>query len=418
MLSNEAKQTLRAQLKFFGEQVWRLSPDHREEARRLFEELQLSGAIEALTPLEHRHESLLELAARKLNHYEPVYALDGGSTRLKYLENGTVLCAYQALLASDPEVRFKELPLEAFRSLSLVSHSQRTDLGGARSEQSRDEYIHFWRIHILRRYLEHEVERVITGLARWAAESYHALRMLGELQPSQGLFILDGNLYPIGLYYYFAGDEADSLWSSETRWTEWPPAIEILAQPLRVVEEFAQRGLALVSLNKNPGTSWLIEFTLDRASQNWSSDAQFIKAVLSDTPKDALGFTNWFVQQEYSLPERQGEAPVGFDIFKRLKSFDLKLAARAYHVCFFYVYDPRVKAVLKIEAPRIIFERHDPEQLRAKILSEIARGKGVPPAIRKADSRARITDEESLSLIRACGLELDLSYNQSRGELI
>jgi hypothetical protein len=183
-----------------------------------------------------------------------------------------------------------------------------------------------------------------------------------------------------------------------------------------VVEAFGKRELALVALNKNPSTSWLLEFALDRASHNWSNDAQFIRAVLSNTAKDSLGYTNWFVQEGYSLPQRRGEGIESFDIFEHLRSFQLALPPPAYHVCFFYVYDPRVKAVLKIECPRIVFKKHDPQKLRAQVLAEIAQGKGVPPAIRRADSRARITEEESAALIRVCGVELDLSYNQSRGE--
>jgi hypothetical protein len=418
MLSNEAKRTLRDQLREFGEQIQRLSPDHREEARRLFERLQLDGAIQALTPLEHRSERILDLAGLPTGEYEPVFAVDGGSTRIKRLENGTILCAYQAVLASDPDTRHHDLPLEAYRSLSLVSHSQRLDIGGAKVERLEDEYVHLWRAHVSRTYLEREVERVVSGLARIAAESHHALRMLAELRPPKGLFLLDGPIYPIGLYYYFADSAARDPLHSGVNWTEWPPAVEICALPLRVVEAFGERELALAGFNKNPGTDWLLEFTLDQASHNWSNDAQFIKAVLSETPKDALGYTSWFVQEAYSLPQQQGRERESFDLFERLSAFRLRCPSREYHVCFFYVYDPRVKAVLKIEAPRLVLDRHDPLALRAKLLGEIARGVGVPPAIRRADSRARITEEESLGLLRACGLELDWSYNQSRGEPI
>jgi len=414
MLSGEAKRLLREQLRAFGEKIRSLGSDHREEARRLFEELRLKGAIKALTPLEHASQGILELASRSFEEYEPVFALDGGSTRIKRLENGTVLCAYQAVLSSDPDSRLNDLPLEAYRSLSLVTHSLRTDLGGAKAEDLRGEYVHLRRVHLSRSYLEYEaqeVERVVGGLARAAAEPYHALRMLELLDPERGLFILDGNLYPIRLYYYLTGEEAE-VWQAED-WTAWPPAVEILAGPIRAVESFAGRGLAVVGLNKNPSTSWLLEFCLERRSQSWSSDAQFIRAVLSETPKDSLGYTSWFVQEAYSLPRRRGQRLESFDIFERLGSFNLKHPARAYHVCFFYVYDPRVRAVLKVEAPRLVLEAHDPERLRAKVLSEIARGKGVPPAIRRADSRARITEEESLSLMRLLGLELDRSLAES-----
>lgn len=418
MLSNEARQRLRQELERFGAQILRLSPNHREEARSFFKQLDLGGPIRAVTPVEHRSERLLELAARRFPEYAVLYALDGGSTRPKRLENGTVLCAFQAVLTGDPheEMRHRGLPLEAFRSLSLVTHAQRADLGGADAERFGDEYVHLWRIHISRTYLEQEVERVASGLARMAAEPYHALRMTDELDIGDGVFIVDGSLYPIGLYYYIARSETDASWQGDITWTSWGPALGILAQPLKVVETCSKRGIALVGLNKNPGTSWLLEFALDWNSHNWSSDAQFIRAVLSETPADSLGYTNWFVQEGYSVPRQRGREPESFDIFERLEAFDLDLPAPAYHVCFFYIYDPRVQAVLKAEVPRTILDAHDPERLRLKILAEIARGKGVPQALRRADSRARITQEEGLNLMEACSVGLDTSYNQSRGE--
>jgi hypothetical protein len=420
MLSNETKKALRAQLESFGGQVKRLGIDHRDEARALFKSLKLDGAIKAITPLEFKSEDILELAAHKFREYEPVFAVDGGSTRPKVLENGTTICAMQAVLCGNDEQELLGLPLEAYRSLAFVSHSRRLDLGGADAELFNvNEFSHLWRIHVPRTYLEHEVERVVGGIARAAAESYHTLRMLNALEIDSSFFILDGNLYPIGLYYYFAGGRPNGHFEKKNNWYEWAPAVEILAQPVRVVEAFAEHGLAFAALNKNPGTSWLLEFTLKPEDQNWSSDAQFVKAVLSQTKKDRLGYTNWFVQEEYSLPQRTSEeGPATFDLFEKLRAFGLKRPARDYHTCFFYVYDPRVLSVLKVEVPRIILEQHDPDKLQGKFLSEIARGKGVPPAIRRADSRARITEEEAAALIKACGVELDYHYDHSRGESI
>ncbi len=436
MLSGEAKRRLRQELERFGVQLRRAGRDHREEARRLFRELQLEGAIQALTPLDYGWARRLELAAQARaasgsdgDPLGPVYAVDGGSTRLQRLENGTVLCAYQAVLAADPDVRPDDgLPLDAYRSLALVSHSRRLDVGGSRAERFEDGRVHLWRVHLSRTHLHlsaREIDQVVHGLARVGAEGHHALRMLELLDSHsnpKGLWLLDGPLYPIGLYYYFAGDPEGEGGEGEApfrgpSWTDWPPALEILAQPVRLVERCVERGLPLLALNKNPQTAWLLEFTLNRDERNWSSDAQFIKAVLSETPKDALGFTNWFVQEEYSLPRRGGEAErESFDLFEHLEAkFGLRLPRRAYHVCFFYVYDPRVRAVLKVEAPRAVVEAHGPERLRRRLLADVARGAGVPPAVRRADSRARITEEERLGLLRACGLEIDLSYDQSRG---
>lgn len=421
MLSNESKRSLRAQFRAIGEKIQTLGSDHRAEARELYQELKLDGAIKSVTPLEHQNTSILELASSEISEYERIYAVDGGSTRPKVLENGTMICAIQAVMTSDRKQAFKDVPLEAFRSLSFVSHAQRVDLGGAQSELlDQDDYAHLWRVHLHRELLSYEIERVVTGLARAAAESYHASRLLEHLEIENTLMMLDGNLYPIWLYYHVVGPQQKSSWDSDTTsWTEWEPAKQILKLPIQLIDQAAAKGLALVGINKNPGTSALLEFGLPPEAHNWSSDAQFIKAVLSATSKDSLGYTSWFVQEEYSsAPRRRGEDPKTLDLFERLMRFGLQLEPRAYHTCFFYVYDPRVLSVIKIEVPRVILEAHDPTRLRSKILREIARGKGVPGAIRRADSRARITDEEAMRLFGDCGLELDYFYDHSRGEPI
>ncbi|HED04476.1 MAG TPA: DNA double-strand break repair nuclease NurA [Candidatus Fraserbacteria bacterium] len=416
MLSNESRRLLSCQLRAFGEQVRRLGIDLRAEARRLFDRLKLDGAIKALTPLERCQVDILEAAGQRDPAYGQRYAVDGGSTHALRLENGTTLCAMQAVCSAEPDRRFQGLPLEAYRTVVLVSHSERLDLGLSHVDHLEEGFIHLWRVHLSRTYLREGIERVIKGLARAACEGQHVQWMLQQLQPSEGLFLLDGNLYPIGLYYALSGQQDDRLSrDSRPNWTDWHPAQAIMAQPLRVVEAFAERGLACIGLNKNPGTSWLLDFCLEEAERNWSGDAQFIKAVLSSRSRRSLGYTNWFVQERYPLPRSGGRELESFDLFERLSGLGLKLAPRAYHLCFFYVYDPRIKSVLKVEAPRVVLEAHDLQRLRRAIIAEIARGKGVPGALRRADSRARITTEEAVGLLRACGIAPDYTFNQSRG---
>jgi len=420
MLSNESKKRFIEQFKAIGTQIRSLETDHREEARTLYEQLDLTGAIKAISPLENQARKILDLAAQQTSSFGPIFGVDGGSTRPKPLENGTMLCAVQAVMTGSVEYKLNGLPLDAYRSLSLVTHSFRLDLGSASSERFDDDpYAYLWRIHISRTYLQQDIERVISGLARLSSESAHTLRMANELDLNEAFFYLDGNLFPIGLYYYFAKGSGESSFDSEFSWTEWDQAIEVLALPLRVTEMFHEKGWPFVGVNKNPGTSWLLEFTLPEASQNWASDAQFIKAVLSQTANDELGYTGWFVQERYSLPQQRDAGAIAtFDLFDRLKSFHLVLSPDSYHTCFFYVYDPRVKSIIKIEVPRVVLNQHDPLKLREAVLCEIASGKGVPNAIRRADSRARITHEESLRLLTECGVEPDYHYDHSRGELL
>ncbi|MDW8030639.1 MAG: DNA double-strand break repair nuclease NurA [Candidatus Bipolaricaulota bacterium] len=400
------------ELRALGERAQRAT-SHREEARRLFSSLLLDGAIKALTPLERRAEPILSLAHYQDPSFKIIYGLDGGSTRPMHFEDGTTLCANQAVFIADPPQRHRGFPLETWRTIALVSHSFQ-NVGEAHVTHVQNEHVHRWRIHLTKDFVEREVEYIVKSLADVTSEPTHALEMLAILDIHEGLVILDGTLYPIGLYYYLLG-ELKGEWGYRwgVRLSDREDIVALLANPVRLIEACVGRRLPIVAINKTPETSWLLRFCLNFAERRWASDRQFMTAVLSDTPKDSLGYTNWFVQEAYpSWEERESVV----DLPKAVSDFALAIDADLYHVAFFYVYDPRVRSVVKIETPRAVFQFCDPERLRRALLAEIARGKGVPNVIRKADSRARITQEEREALIRACGLDPDYYYNLSRGE--
>lgn len=412
MLSKDTRRAMAQRLQEFGEKA-RRGRDHREEARELFSQLRLDASIKAFETPYFASAPLLDLAALKFSDWEPVYAIDSGSTRPMRFENGTVICANQAVFSSDPAREHLGLPLEAFRSVSIISHSFRDDMGAAHADRSTDGLVHQWCVHLTPDRARRKIEQVVKGLADLASESAHTLRMLDELRIDEGFFILDGGVFPVGLLYFIAG-EAGSTWGSiwNVVLEDWPPVLEILELPLRVAEVFSERGLAYVALNKNPDTKWFVQYCLDARRQYWTNDRQFFKAVLSDAPRDHLSYSSWFVQEEYPAPA----GAAAFDLFQHLQGIRLAHPPADYHVCFFYVYDPRLRTVLKVETPRRVLEHDDPQRIQQKVLAELARGSGVPHAIRRADSRARITQAEREALLRACGLGLDLVYNQTRGE--
>lgn len=412
MLSSDVRRLFLEELKALGERAQR-AVSHRDEARRLFSHLQLDGAIKALTPLERHAAPILNLAEESHQSFEVIYGVDGGSTRPMHFEDGTTLCANQAVFIADPPMRHRGFPLETWRTIALVSHSFQ-NVGEAHVTHTQNEHVHHWRIHLTKDFLEREVEHIVKGLADVTSEPTHAKEMLEALDIREGLLILDGALYPVGLYYYLLG-ELKGEWGYRwgVRLSDREDIVALLASPVRLIEACVARRLPIVALNKTPETSWLLRFCLDSSERRWASDRQFMTAVLSDTPKDSLGYTNWFVQEAYpSWEERESV----IDLPKAVSDFALALEPSLYHVAFFYVYDPRVRSVLKIETPRVVFQFCDPERLQKILLAEIARGKGVPNVIRKADSRARITQEEREALIRACGLDPDYYYNLSRGE--
>lgn len=411
MLSANVKQKL---LKGVGEFSFSFDQGRwGEEARRAFSQLKLGEEVRALAALEYRSGPLLELAAQR-SPFTRVFGLDGGSTRPIHFANGTTLCANQAVLVSEPQVELDGLPLEAFRALTLVTHSFAAS-GGSRADYHEDKVLALWRVHITRDYLRGDVDHVVKGLADSASEARHALRMTERLELGQDdLLILDGNIFPIGLYYYLIS-ERGFRWGADL--ASFAGAIEILEQHLRLAELLAEQGAAYVGINKTPQTRYLLN-CLDGEGP-WGDDRQLVRALFQGLPKDELGWTGWFLQERYRgyLSRKSSE---GIDIFRELDQIELGLQPEDYHVAYFFVYDPRTAggggSVLKVEVPQIILKKHGPEELQLAVLGEIARGCGVPNVIRRADSRARITQPEREFLIRNSGLPLDLGYNQGRGE--
>jgi len=382
-----------------------------EEARRAFARLKLDGEVRALTPPGYWSGPILELAARE-SPFRQVFGLDGGSTRPSHFANGMTLCANQAVLVSEPQMELEGMPLEAFRTLALVTHSFAAS-GGPRADYREEGPLGWWRIHITKDYLRGDIDHVVKGLTDSASEARHALRMAERLELDRDdLLILDGNIFPIGLYYYLASG-GSFRWEADL--AAFKGAVEILGQHLRLAEFLTGEGAAYVGINKTPQTRYLLN-CLD-GEVPWADDRQFIRALFHGLPKGELGWTNWFLQERYRayLSRR---APEGIDIFREL---DLgKLPPEDYHVAYFFVYDPRTVggrgSVIKVEVPQVILQQRDLEEFQLTILGEIARGPGVPNVIRRADSRARITQRERESLMKKTGLPPDLGYNQGRGE--
>ncbi|NIT76241.1 MAG: DNA double-strand break repair nuclease NurA, partial [Thermoplasmata archaeon] len=290
MLSADAKRKLLEEVQEFS-----LPFDHRkwsEEAGRSFSTMKLDGEVRSLTPLGYESAPVLELASRG-GPFERVLGLDGGSTRPIHFSDGSTLCANQAVVVSEPQMELERMPLEAFRTLALLSHSFAAS-GGPQAEYREEGLVGLWRVHITRDYLRRDVDHVVKGLADSASEARHARRMAARLSLGKDdLLILDGNIFPIGLYYYLIGEgnrfEIDLVSNGG--------AITILEGHLRLAELAAEQGAAYVGINKTPRTRYLLNCLHEEGP--WAEDRQFIRALFWGLPKDELGWTNWFIQRRY-----------------------------------------------------------------------------------------------------------------------
>ena len=442
MLQHDVKRLLRERLAELRARTGR--GDWGELARRAFARLKLDGSVGALTPPSWEHRSILELASYE-HRFRRVLGLDGGSTRPMHFANGVTICANQAVMVGSPPQEVRGLPLEAFRTVALVSHSF-GESGGPRADYHEVEggLLGLWQVHITKDYLgrREELDHIVKGLADSASEGRHALRLaeLVQLGP-EDLLILDGNIFPVGLYYYLV-DEGARRW--EVDLAAWEGAARILEQHLRLAEQLREQGVAYLGINKTPRTCYLIqcldelefgeegegegegeggeeevEIEVGEGSEPpWADDHQFIRALFSQIPKGHLGWTSWFLQRRYRKPPSWQEE---FELFSALGLLRPKLPPEEYQVAYFFVYDPRRAAsggsVLKVETPHWVLNYHDPKELQRAILAELARGGGLPAVLRRADSQARITQREREALIELAGLPPDRSFSQDREQL-
>lgn len=412
MLSADVKRKLREGIEEFSLPFD--SARWAEEARQAFAQLRLEGDVRALSAPSCTSRSILQLAA-PASPFRRTFGLDGGSTRPLHFANGTTLCANQAVMVSEPPLELEGLPLDAFCTVALVTHSFAAS-GGPRADyrEERPGLLALWRLHLTRDYLRGEIDHVVKGLADSASEACHALRMAERLELGPGdLLLLDGNVFPIGLYYLVSTGGL----RREVDLASFPGALQALAQHLRLAEALAGRGTAYCGINKSPQTAYLLGSLPEEGP--WADDRQLIRALFHGLAKDRLGWTNWFLQERYRTSP-QPRASEGSELFRELRWLELQRPPEDYSLAYFFVYDPRTAgrmgSVLKVEVPWLILKGQDPEELQRVILSEIARGVGVPNVIRRADSRARITQRERESFIRGSSLPPDLGYNQGRGE--
>jgi len=416
MLTSEVRRLFQRETYGLGH---REAGKYHRKALEVFSRLRFPGReVEVVDDLEYARSEVLDLASWQDDHPRRAFGLDGGSSRTMVFRNGTVACANQALLATAGSLTLERVPLEAYRTLAWVTHNRdyRT-ISGAKFETHG--LVSLWRLQLSNEEIHtdgspHRIQEVVKALADVASEPQHFLRMVGllDLGRDDEVF-LDGRLYPTRLYRYLIsgmgrGADVDIDLLLKDDWKR------LIQASLEVVHAATERDLVVVAVNKTPGSNTLLRFGVELKANQWHNDRQFVSALFEQIPRHELGYTNWFVQALHPALHGGGEETLDFFV-ELADELSLKQPTSAYHVAFFYVYDPRVRAALRVETPRCLLERHGAKRLRLHVLSHIARGSGVPHVISLADAQARITQEEREALQQQSGLTPDWDYNHSRG---
>jgi len=374
----------------FAETVWGsfLDPLWHDDVR----------VIEPLGELRRRRIDV-EDAALQSDPFPTRHGLDSGTINPTTFKNGVVIDVAQAAMSAIPS----DLELHRGRTLVMSVHSN--DVGASFDEADwhpDDEGYTRHRVIQVPRVDRFE-QQVVHVLALYLAESEHAL---SNADLVEDLLVLDGPLYPKGLLEWQGRESGlEQLLTVEAR------PRDVVANYLRLVERFVERGVPLCGFVKTPSARTITRAI--RSSQGnapWVNDTAFFKAILDpgrdgDRPTDVLTATNWFVSR--GGPDWIVSA--GGDALGLERNLD----PADYEVAFCVVYDPRADHLFRVEAPLAVArDAETRERLLMQVLQGVAIEAGPPPAVAKADELARISRDEKAALGRA--LERALESERER----
>jgi len=332
------------------------------------------------------------------------HGLDSGTINPTTFKNGLVLDVAQAAMSAVPS----DVELHRARTIIMAVHSNDTTISLGGEWQGGDRGYARRRVLSVPQVDRYE-QRVVHALALYLAESEHALL---NAETVDDLFVLDGPIYPTGLLRWAERDtELADLLAEDDR----PKTV--VGNYVELVERFVERDVPLVGFIKNSAAKGLTRAVRRKTAAPWVDDTAFFRRVLErrdgdgDLETGALTCTNWF----RSRGGTDGVMAADGDAL----GIDRELDPELYEVTFFVVYDPRTDLVFRVEAPYAFTKDPDRrERLTRQICGDVARERGPPLAVAKADELAGIDRQGSEELTRRIERSFDIdrekSYDDSR----
>jgi hypothetical protein len=380
--------------------------DHTDLAERAFAEfldpLRDAEGNVILEPLDEprRREVAVDDVALTESPFPTQHGLDAGTINPTTFKNGLVIDVSQAAMAAVPS----DIELHRARTIVMTVHTNDDTVDVQDPDWRVDDEGYAQRRVLHAPRVDRYEQTVVHALALYRAESEHALT---QAESVEDLLILDGPIYPTGLLKWVERDpELKRLVIERSEFTE------VIENYLELVETFAEREIPLVGFVKNSASKALTRQLRRNLGAPWVDDDAFFRRVLErtdengETRTDALTFTNWF-------RSHAGTDGVLVDGTLPL-DHERALEPSAYEVTFFVVYDPREDLVYRVEAPYCVTRDEDRrEQVTTQILADVARERGPPLAVGKADDLASIDREGKRTLRQRIETTFETSRQRS-----
>lgn len=372
----------------------RESESQSQRARRVFELLgHDEGGVYALDQPSYQRTRIDELGTWTDDPWDdPTYGVDASTTRPLDYNNGLIVDTAYAKTAVTGDAANRAVEHTGRVVGVAYLNDDETTLHGKtiESDHVTAELIRFPETTEEPRNLS---KSVATVAQRWS-ESQQAVDSLDDVD---GPLFLDGSVFPLGIVYWLLLDHAGNRSPAGS----WDLPTKIVANYVEVIDRLYERGLPVIGIVKTSSMAQVLDALREKITQNnirgengrfvnvpWIRDHQFLTEVLRYDDLDYLTYTSWFVDRGQEINGTRYD--VLEPLAERLDHGDPKDYRRA----FCYVRLPRTGDLLRIEAPYLMVQDGETrEQVRLKALKEIARMRGVPRAIHRADRLARISQE-------------------------
>lgn len=384
-----------------------------QRARRLFRVLgREGGMVEALGAPAFQRTRIDELGTWTEDPWPgPTYGVDASTTRPLEYNNGLIVdVAHARTAVSGAEdhrieqtgrvvgVAYLDDPETTLRTQAFEGEDVRADLlrFPAGAEETRN------------------LAKSVSAVAQRLSESAQALDTLDEIS---GALFLDGAVLPLGIVYWLLRD----AFGRQSPASTWDVPRRIAEHYVTLIDRQHERGHPVIGVVKTSSMKQVLDALRAKMEMHpvsdeegrpysvpWMHDHQWIAQVLQSDRLDELTYTSWFVSKGQDI---EGQS---CDLLDPVAGHLGHGAPADYRRAFFYVRLPRTGDVLRVETPLLMAQGEERRrQVQLKALKEIARRRGVPQAIQRADRLARI-GRDNRSAIRAMieGAEATFDHNR------